>query len=430
MENEQMPQRRTTRRSLSRYWGGGRRVQIERRRTKAMDHDNYTYLIVGGGMTADAAVRGIRDIDATGSIGLIGAEPDPPYKRPPLSKKLWHGKPLQSIWLGTDQLGVELHLGRSARALDLQHKLVVDDRGAEYGFDKLLLATGVTPRHLPVGGHLINYYRTLHDYQRLRQDASEGQRFAVIGGGFIGSEIAAALTTNGNEVVMIFPDAGIGGRLFPADLASFLNDVYRQQGVEVLTSTAVIDVAMLGSRFTVKTQSVDSAVTHDIEVDGVVAGIGTRPNVELAADAGLAVDDGIVIDAFLRTGHPDVYAAGDVAAFWQPALGQRQRVEHEDNATSMGRAAGRAMAGELVPYEHLPFFYSDLFDIGYEAVGKLDARLHVEAEWEEPYRKGVLTYRHDGRIRGVLNWNVWDQLDAARALIAAPTEVLTVHGAG
>ncbi len=388
-----------------------------------MDRDDYTYVIVGGGIAADAAVRGIREVDVHGSIGLISAETDPPYKRPPLSKKLWHGKPLHSIWLGTDQLGVDLHLGRSARALDLRHKLVVDDRGTEYGFDKLLLATGVTPRHLPVGGHWINYYRTLHDYQRLRQDASQGQRFAVIGGGFIGSEIAAALTTNGKEVVMIFPDAGIGGRLFPPDLATYLNDTYRERGVEVLAGTTVTDVARSGIGFIIKAQRVDSAVTRDIEVDGVVAGIGTRPNVELATAAGLAVEDGIVVDAFLRTSHPDVYAAGDVATFWQPALGHRQRVEHEDNATTMGRAAGRAMAGELAPYQHLPFFYSDLFDLGYEAVGDLDARLHVDAEWEEPYRKGVLTYRHDGRVRGVLLWNVWGQLDAARQRITTSDTV-------
>src|ERR671919_1599623 len=142
-----------------------------------MDHDDYTYLIVGGGMAADAAVHGIREADADGSIGLISAEPDPPYKRPPLSKKLWHGKALDSVWLGTDQLGVDLYLGRTGRLLDLQQKRVVDDRGTEYGFAKLLLATGVTPHRLRVGGHRIIYYRTLHDYRRLRQETSQGQRF-------------------------------------------------------------------------------------------------------------------------------------------------------------------------------------------------------------------------------------------------------------
>jgi 3-phenylpropionate/trans-cinnamate dioxygenase ferredoxin reductase component len=388
-----------------------------------MVHDNYSYLIVGGGMAADAAVHGIREVDADGTLGLISAEPDPPYKRPPLSKKLWRGKPLDSVWLGTDQLGVDLHLGRTGRLLDLQHKRVVDDRGTEYGFDKLLLATGVTPRRLPVGGHWITYYRTLKDYQRLRQEAARGQRFAVIGGGFIGSEIAAALAMNGKEVVMILPEAGIGSRLFPSDLAVFLNDYYREHGVEVLTHSMVTDVVRRGDRFTVETRDTAASTTSEFQVDGIVAGIGARPNIELAQTAGLAINDGIVVDPYLRTSHPDVYAAGDVALYWQSVLGQRRRVEHEDNATTMGRLAGRAMAGEQAPYEHLPFFYSDMFDLGYEAVGDVDARLEVVADWEEPYRTGVLTYRGEGRVRGALLWNVWDQLDAARALIADPDAI-------
>jgi len=388
-----------------------------------MVHDNYSYLIVGGGMAADAAVHGIREVDADGTIGLLSAEPDPPYKRPPLSKKLWRGKPLDSVWLGTDQLGVDLHLGRTGRLLDLQHNRVVDDRGTEYGFDKLLLATGVTPRRLPVGGHWISYYRTLKDYQRLRQEAARGQRFAVIGGGFIGSEIAAALAMNGKEVVMILPEAGIGSRLFPTDLAVFLNDYYREHGVEVLTHSMVTDVVRRGDRFTVETRDKAASTTSEFQVDGIVAGIGARPNIELAQTAGLAINDGIVVDPYLRTSHPDVYAAGDVALYWQSVLGQRRRVEHEDNATTMGRLAGRAMAGEQAPYEHLPFFYSDMFDLGYEAVGDVDARLEVVAEWEEPYRTGVLTYRGEGRVRGALLWNVWDQLDAARALIADPDAI-------
>ncbi len=388
-----------------------------------MVHDRYSYLIIGGGMAADAAASGIREVDPDGTIGLISSEPDPPYKRPPLSKMLWQGKPLDSVWLGTDQLGVDLHLGRTARLLDLQHKCVVDDRGTVYGFDKLLLATGGTPRRLPIGGYWINYYRTLKDYQRLRQEAARGQRFAVIGGGFIGSEIAAALAMNGKEVVMIFPEAGIGSRLFPTDLTRFLNDYYREHGVEVLARSTVTDVVMRGTRFAVKTQDNAAATMREIEVDGIVAGIGAQPNVDLALAAGLAVDNGIVVDPFLRTSHPDVYAAGDVAAYWQSALGQRRRVEHEDNATTMGHLAGRAMAGEPAPYEHLPFFYSDMFDLGYEAVGDIDSRCEVVADWEEPYRAGVLTYRGEGRVRGVLLWNVWDQLDAARALIADPDSI-------
>jgi NADPH-dependent 2,4-dienoyl-CoA reductase/sulfur reductase-like enzyme len=388
-----------------------------------MAHDNYDYLIVGGGMAADAAVRGIRQVDRDGTIGVIAAEIDPPYKRPPLSKKLWQGKPLESVWLGTEGLGIDLHLGRTGRLLDLRQKRLVDDRGTVYGFTKLLLATGVTPRRLPVGGHWITYFRTLRDYQRLRQEAEHGRRFAVVGGGFIGSEIAAALAMNGKEVTLIFPETAIGSRLFPADLAGFLNEVYRERGVELLAGATVADVTPRGSRFVVTMRHTDSAATRAIEVDGIVAGIGAEPNVELARAAGLAVANGIVVDRFLRTSHHNVYAAGDVAAFWQSALGQRRRVEHEDNARMMGHLAGRTMAGEPAPYEHLPFFYSDLFDLGYEAVGEIDARLAVDAAWEEPFRRGTLTYRDGDRVRGVLLWNVWDQLDAARALIASPDAI-------
>ena len=158
----------------------------------------------------------------------------------------------------------------------------------------------------------------------------------------------------------------------------------------------------------------------EFQVDGVVAGIGVTPNVELAQSAGLKVDNGIVVDEFLRTSDPDIYAAGDVANFSNPALGKRLRVEHEDNANTMGRAAGLSMAGKASPYHHLPFFYSDLFDLGYEAVGELDSRLETVADWKESHREGVVYYLHDGRVRGVLLWNVWGQVDAARELIAEP----------
>jgi NADPH-dependent 2,4-dienoyl-CoA reductase/sulfur reductase-like enzyme len=257
----------------------------------------------------------------------------------------------------------------------------------------------------------------LHDYERLRQETSRGQRFAVIGGGFIGSEIAAALAMNGKDVVMIFPEAGIGARLFPPDLSTFLNAYYRERGVEVLAGASVTDIVERGERFSLRVEAADATSPRELGVDGIVVGIGAQPNTVLALAAGLAVDHGIVVDAFLRTSHPDVYAAGDVAAFWQSALGQRRRVEHEDNAVTMGRYAGRAMAGEPARYEHLPFFYSDLFDLGYEAVGELDARLETTADWQEPYRTGVVTYRREGRVRGMLLWNVWDQVEAARAQI-------------
>ena len=376
------------------------------------------YLIVGGGMTADAAIGGIREVDPSGSIGLIGAEPHPAYDRPPLSKGLWKGKPLESIWRKTDHQGVTAHRGRQVKSLDAANNSVIDDQGTAYTYDKLLLATGGTPRRLPFGGDHIICFRTLADYERLRAQTERHQNFAVIGGGFIGSEIAAALTMNGKRVVMAFPGEGIGSHMFPADLASFLNGYYREKGVEVLPTSRVTGWELRKGKQVLKIDSDPAAGQQEIAADAVVAGIGILPNVELAQAAGLKVDNGIHVDRGLLTSHPDIYAAGDVANFYNPALDKRLRVEHEDNANTMGRLAGQAMAGRAVAYDHLPFFYSDLFELGYEAVGEVDARLETVADWQEPYRKGVIYYLREGRVRGVLLWNVWEQVDFARKLIA------------
>lgn len=376
---------------------------------------HHRYLILGGGMTADAAAKGIRELDPEGTIGLIGSEPEPPYSRPPLSKALWKGEPLESIWRGTAEVGADLYLGRQASALDLATKSVRDDLGTTRTFEKLLFATGGTPRRLPFGGDDVLYFRTLADYRRLRTLAASGRRLAVVGGGFIGSEIAAALASQGCQVTMLFPDEGIGSRLFPADLAQFLVGYYRDKGVDVRPGERVSDIQRRGSELQVATAS-----GLRVKVEAVVAGIGIVPETALAQAAGLRIDDGIVVDEHLRTSHPDLFAAGDVARAFVPALGKSMRFEHEDNALTMGRAAGRAMAGDLVPYAHLPFFYSDLFDLGYEAVGEIDPRGELVEDWKEPFREGVVYYLAGGRVRGLLLWNVWGQVDSARALIAEP----------
>ena len=235
----------------------------------------------------------------------------------------------------------------------------------------------------------------------------------MIGGGFIGSEIAAALAPNGKEVVMIFPGKDIGDRIFPRALAQFVSNFYKHKGVELLAGEKINGLEARGNQRVLKTS------THrEIVVDSVVAGVGIEPNVELAQSVGLKMENGIVVDEFLHTSHPDIHAAGDVAAFSNPALGKRIRVEHEDNANSMGRLAGRNMAGKSEPYDHLPFFYSDMFDLGYEAVGEVDSRLETFADWKRPNEEGVIYYLQNDRVRGVLLWNVWKQVEAARRLIA------------
>lgn len=376
---------------------------------------DFDYLIVGGGMTADAVVRGIRAVDSSGSIGLLSAEPDPPYNRPPLSKGLWKGKDPNTIWRGTDKFEVELLLNRRVTEIDAAARRVTDRAGEAFGYRKLMLATGGKPRRMPFGGDSVIYFRSLRDYRRLRTLADEKEAFIVIGGGFIGSEIAAALCMQGRKVTMVFPEEGIGAATFPLDLSKSVTAYYREKGVDVQCGASVVDIAQHGERIVVKTDG-----GGEIAGDAVVAGIGIQPNTGLAEGAGLAVDNGIVVDAGMRTSRPDIYAAGDVASFYSPHLGQRLRVEHEDNANTMGQLAGQAMAGESVEYNHLPFFYSDLFDLGYEAVGRLDARLETVADWQDPLKKGVVYYLDQGRVRGILLWDTWGKVEAASELIAEP----------
>jgi NADPH-dependent 2,4-dienoyl-CoA reductase/sulfur reductase-like enzyme len=379
---------------------------------------HYTYLIVGGGMAGDAAVRGIREVDERGTIGMLGAEDHQPYNRPPLTKGLWKGQPEAQIWRGTAELGAEVHTGRRAVALDPRAGAVRDDRGVSYGYDTLLLATGGVPKRLPYGGDDIIYLRTFDDYRRLRAQAERTDRFTVIGGGFIGAEIAAALAMNGKRVTILFQETGLGGLLFPPALSEFLNTYYRERGVDVRPGERAAGYERRGETRILRTTS-----GAEIAGDGVVAGLGITPNADLATLAGLRVDGGIVVDEYLRTTDPRIFAAGDAANFYSPVLGRRLRFEHEDNANTMGQAAGRNMAGRREPYHHLPFFYSDLFDLGYEAVGDVDSALETVEDWKDPFREGVVYYLADGRVRGVLLWNVWEQVENARALIAEPGPV-------
>jgi 3-phenylpropionate/trans-cinnamate dioxygenase ferredoxin reductase component len=374
------------------------------------------YLIVGAGMTGDMAAKGIREHDTDGSITMIGADPNPPYKRPLLTKGLWQGAPEEKLWREAAD-GVELVTGRRIVALDLAGHTATDGAGEEYSWEKLLLATGAKPREIP-GAEGVIWYRTLDDYRRLREVAPEGSQVVVIGGGFIGSEIAAGLVGNGCSVTMVFPEPGIGFRLFPESLSTFVVGYYREKGVEVLAGEMVASAS--GDR--VETES-----GRMLEADAVVAGLGVIPDTELAEAAGLEVDDGIVVDEYGRVaGHGDVFAAGDVARFPVRVLGTTMRIEHEDHANSHGKAVGANMAGAGAPYDHLPFFYSDLFDLGYEAVGLVDSRLEAVESWQQPNRKGVVTYVEDGKPRGVLLWNVWDKLDDARELIRAGEGALAV----
>jgi 3-phenylpropionate/trans-cinnamate dioxygenase ferredoxin reductase component len=365
---------------------------------------SYRYLVVGGGMTGDAVCAGIHDADPDGSIGLVGEETFPPYKRPPLTKGLWKNGDESKIWRKVEEHGADLVLGRRVVSIDPAAHKAVDDAGDEYAYERLVLATGGSPRRLGGDDGDVIYFRTLEDYRRVRALSDAGSRFLVVGGGFIGSEIAAALRSQGREVTMVFPEEGIGWRTFPPALARFVADYYREQGVDVRAG----------------------GVFESSEgFDAVVAGLGIVPRTELAESAGFRVDNGIVVDEYGRVeGQEDVFAAGDVANFPIPALGRNGRVEHEDHANTHGRVVGANAAGANERYEHLPFFYSDLFDLGYEAVGDLDSRQETVELWLEPNKKGIVAYVDaESRPRGFLLWNVWDKVEPATELIRAAKPV-------
>jgi 3-phenylpropionate/trans-cinnamate dioxygenase ferredoxin reductase subunit len=385
-----------------------------------MAEQEFAYIVVGGGATGGSAVKGIRERDKEGSILLIGAEKHLPYNRPPLSKELWFGrKKVDQIGVNKegyyDQAGVQVLLGKRIVDLDAAQKTVTDDEGARYSFQKLLLATGGVARHLTIpGGDLdgVVYYRYLDDYLKLRTETLDGKSAVVIGGGFIGSEMAAALTANGVAVTMIFPEPYLVQRVFPDYLGEALQEQYAGRGIQFRHGDRPSAIARTGAGYETRTQNGDL-----VKADLIVAGIGIVPAVELAKGASLQVGDGIVVNEFLQTSHPDIYAAGDNARFPYQALGRSMRVEHWDNALSQGKWAGRNMAGAREAFSYMPYFYSDLFEFGYEAVGDVDSRLETYADWQKENDTGVIYYLEDGRVRGAMLCNIWGKLDAARELI-------------
>lgn len=379
----------------------------------------YDHVIVGGGVAAASAVSSIHEKAPDATVAVLGAEPDGPVYRPDLSKTLWlksDATPDDSS-LGTD--GADLGTDTVVASIDpAAHTVTLTDGGTlEYG--SLLLATGAEPRTggLEPGPRVL-YYRTLADYRALRDVAVPGSHVVVVGGGYIGAEMASALAQSDVSVTMVIGSDLVQEGMFPRALARAVTDDFAAHGVEVVHGRL----------------SGGEADEHGVVVrleDGreytgaaAVIGIGVTPRTGLAEAAGLRIDEtsgGIVVDDHLRTSAPDVYAAGDVATYPDARLGSR-RVEHVDAAETMGAAAGKVMAGEDVAYTHTPFFWSDLFDNGYEAVGDLRADLDVVEDFADDHSEGVAYYLDGGRVRGVLLWNVWDSVPQAQALIEATTD--------
>jgi 3-phenylpropionate/trans-cinnamate dioxygenase ferredoxin reductase subunit len=379
--------------------------------------DKYQYIIIGGGMTGSAAISGIRKNDADGSIAMFTKEGYGPYNRPPLTKGLWNGMQINDIMRPTDTEKIDLYLNTPVTRVEPKQKRILTQTGAQFTYEKLLLATGGHPTHLPDAAEGVIYFRTRADYEKVRKLADSKREFCVIGGGFIGSEIAAALTKHGCQVTMVFPEIGVSGRVFPNDLSAFLNQYYREKWVNILNGHMVDSIRKDDGKYTVHYRDSKTQSTAEKTFDMVIVGIGIKPDVSLAKEAGIETGNGILVNDFLQTSIPDIFAAGDVASFYNYGLGKRTRVEHEDNANKMGMRVGLNMSGEMEKYEHFPFFYSDLFELGYEALGELDKQYRIVEDWTDPFRKGTIYYLHEDKVRGLVFWNLWGKVDRGREII-------------
>ncbi|MFW6049111.1 MAG: NAD(P)/FAD-dependent oxidoreductase, partial [Candidatus Bipolaricaulota bacterium] len=374
-----------------------------------------------GGLAGVSAIKGIRERDGEGSILLVTEEANLPYNRPPLSKELLLGKEdVADVFVEDDnfydQEEVAVEMETLITEVNPDEKSIVGEDGISYGYGKLLLATGGYPRKLDIpGGDLegIIYYRDLEDYKRLHNLIETSKSAIVVGGGFIGSEIAAALNLNDLNVTMVFPESYLLEKIFPKELARSVQRVYEDRGVKILSGKLPEEITKSDGGYTLRTE--DGVTSRG---DMVIAGIGINPAVDLCKEGNFDVFEGIEVDEHLQTSCPDVFAAGDNAYFPYAALEDCVRVEHWDNALNQGKIAGRNMAGADEPYDYIPYFYSDLYDFGFEALGDVQAHLDTLIDWKEEGKEGVAYYlSDDGKVRGVLLLGVWGKKGHARKLI-------------
>jgi 3-phenylpropionate/trans-cinnamate dioxygenase ferredoxin reductase component len=387
---------------------------------------NDTFVIVGAGMAGGKAAETLREEGFDGKVVLLGAEPHRPYERPPLSKDYVRGEAESPAWLQEDdgwyaQNDVELRTNSVVQSIDAGERAVVLSGGERVGFDRLLIATGAEPRRLPVDGadldgvHLL---RTIEDSDTIRATFDSGGRLVVIGGGWIGCEVAASARQKGMDVTIVEPLELPLLRVLGPELGGFYRDVHAAQGVELLFGTGVEAIEGSGRAERVRTSD-----GKTIDCSAVVVGIGVAPRTELVQDIA-RVDNGILVDASLQTSVEGVYACGDVANAEHPLFGRRVRVEHWANALEQGPAAARAMLGQDVSYDKVPYFFSDQYDVGMEYAG-----LHDPGSDELVIRGDMgsgefiaFWLRGDKLIAG-MNVNVWDVSDPIQALIASGATV-------
>lgn len=394
---------------------------------------DYDFVIVGGGMVADAAAKGIREQGSQGSIAIVGEEQTAPFPRPALSKKLWTDPDFSrddAALETVDKTGATLHLGSPVVAIDPEAKTVTTAGDEIFGYGRLLVATGGHPRRIDglEPSERVLYFRTLTDYERLRELSRHSPEVVVVGGGYIGSEIAAALVQHDCSVTIVHPDEVLGGSMFPEPLARDFQDLFDDAGVRRAS----------GLKVTSGEQHGDEVVVHlsdgsSLKAGVVVIGLGIEPAGDVVEGVVRRSDDGgIVVDEHLATSVADIYAAGDVAEYPDRILG-RTRVEHVDNADTMGATVGRILAGSDETYDHTPMFYSDILGHGFEAVGVLDASLETVIDEVGGEDGGtVVYYLDDDAVRGVLLWDCEGGLEAARDLLAQgdrPADAAALLGA-
>ncbi|HXJ69611.1 MAG TPA: FAD-dependent oxidoreductase [Verrucomicrobiae bacterium] len=378
------------------------------------------YCIVGGGYAAAAAIEGIRSRDQTGDILMLSRENHRPYRRPLLTKDLLLGTAsLDRLPLHPDEWyaeqKVDVRLRHEVIEVDAESRRLWDERGEVIEFGDLLLATGCRPRRLHAEGAEISnvrYFRDLEDYLDLESRLDRVQHLTLVGGGFTSVEMAGALRARGKEITLVIPDEYPLHRLLPRDLGAPLLDYLREMGVETVSGDTLVKIEELNGLLHARTLQGNELDTQLVLVDQ-----GGEPLVDLAEAAGIAIDDGIVVDEYGRSSNPHVWAAGDVAEYPCLALNVIMRVEGSDHAEHHGRTVGANMAGANEPYTHLPLKWFRVGDLQFEGVGELWARLATEIVWMQPGHEGVVFYLRDDVIRGVLLINVPERLEWARGLI-------------
>jgi 3-phenylpropionate/trans-cinnamate dioxygenase ferredoxin reductase subunit len=377
-------------------------------------------VIIGAGLAGARAAEALRKDGFAGSITLVGDEPDRPYLRPPLSKEYLRAESdREKVYVHPQSFYVEqridLRTGSAARAIDVGLREVVLDDGERLRFDRLLIATGARPRQLSIPGSNLPgvvTFRTLADADKVREAAVEAERIVVIGTGWIGSEVSASLRMLGRDVVVIGSDSVPLERVLGPEIGAVYRDLHLENGVAFRSGTSVARI--IG---TDHVQAVETGAGERIAADLVVAGIGVEPRTELARAAGLAVSDGIEVSATLETSVPGIFAAGDVAGAWHPFYDRRLRTEHWANAKFQGAAAGSLMLGANAPYDRIPYFYSDQYDLGMEYTGRAERGDRLVVRGSLTDREFVAFWIRDGRVVAGMNANIWDVAKPIERLI-------------